>query len=157
VGRSLSRHPRGQTCFKKLILVLRSHRDRLRSPTDVRRVGAGSLHVRRSSGESAEAGPWDQAGQTRPQAVGVGCRAPRSDSARSGGIPLLGRRAPQGVGTAALRARTKSISQAGASAHAGEPGCCTLIVGGRENPEPTTVRSSPRPPTSCGEPTARRY
>ena len=57
---------------------------------------------------------------TANQAVGVGCRTPRSDSARPGGIPLPGRRAPQGVGAAALRARTKSVSQAGASAHAGE-------------------------------------
>jgi len=57
----------------------------------------------------------------RQGAVLAGCRAPRSDSARSGRISLPGRRAPQGVGAVALRARTTSVSQAGASAHAGEP------------------------------------
>ena len=63
-------------------------------------------------------------GSSRASAVpsrGAGCRTSRSDSARPGGIPLPGRRAPQGVGAAALRARTASVSQAGASAHAGEP------------------------------------
>jgi hypothetical protein len=100
---------------------LRGFRQAIRGGAGVRRVGACSLHVLRSSAESVEAGPRDQAGQARSQAVLVGCRAPRSDSARPGGISLPGRRAPQGVGAVALRARATSVSQAGASAHAGEP------------------------------------
>ena len=60
-------------------------------------------------------------GKRGPQAAGAGRRASRSDSARSGGLALPRRRAPQGVGAVALRARATSVSQAGASAHAGEP------------------------------------
>jgi transposase len=70
---------------------------------------------------------------------------------------LLWQRVRCGGGCTSGKARTTSVSQAGASAHAGEPTAVPLPWPTRESPRPTTVRSSRRLRTSCGARTARRH